>query len=145
MPDSKISFLGATITPENKIIMFNDSLQQNKINVKRLGAFFPVDEDKALQGCNLSAYAGSPFGESVPFSLYPQGRVQSDKPTVLSSNEFCNVDSHSPEDSVLQFINRHISASEVFKRKALVDSYLEFLESHNSLSDPEREFRIDVF
>ena len=46
-------------------------IQYNNTNVNILGKLSPVDEDRALQGCNLSAYAGPPFGDSLPVFMYP--------------------------------------------------------------------------
>jgi len=74
-------------------------IQSYRENVNRLGMFFPADEDKALQGCNLSACAGPPFGESMSFLLYPQGRVQSEKPNVSNSDNVCHVDNCLEQDS----------------------------------------------
>lgn len=68
----------------------------------------------------------------------------SDKLNVPSAEEFCNLDSHSPDDSVLQFIHRHISASDV-ERKVLCDTYLAFLDSHCLVSETEFAFYIGIF
>jgi len=62
-----------------------------------------------------------------------------------SVGEFCNLDSYSSEDSVLQFINRHISASEFLKRKKVIDSYFEFLSSHKSSSESDMELQLAIF
>ena len=136
---------------------------QNNINVKHYvaGVFFPGGMKVALTSPVNDPGPSGPQGESASaifisddFSIAdgdPTGDVRITSWGVYPKKandtplyELCNVDSYSPEDSVLNLINRHISASDPC-RASLLDSYYEFLDRNKSLPDSEREFYLGIF
>ena len=129
-------------------------LSYNNINVNNKAGVFPLaEEDKALLGSNLSASASSVGGNAPAPSYLPLGlpsflsESQSDKPTVLNLSNVAFLD-NLPDGllpaSLLNLINRQMSASGVFISETIQNSFLKFLKNSVSMSDTDIEFRIGI-
>ena len=140
--------------------MYNSIISNNITKVNILGKLSPADGDRATLGNDPSTDRRPPFGDSLPIFMYSylEGGNECAKPYHVNlegdrlESETLNLLS---EDSVLQFINRHISAfdyceskndeTKILKRDKLADTYLEFLNSHKSFSTCDIEYYVGIF